>query len=125
MEAQENDSKRLDDTISWIISIYGQLDDRAKMEAGQLFPEIKEINTLSPFERALLELSNMCARNGKLLTAASARYAAKRFLPLATEQAKKETIEKACRWMNEYYNADRQCYFVQEDIAAFKKAMKE
>ena len=34
-------------------------------------------------------------------------------------------IEKACEWLNNFYSEDRHCYFVEEDIEAFKKAMEE
>lgn len=85
---EENEGKRLYYTLNWVISIYGQLDEKAKREAEELFPELKEISTLSPFERKLMELCNFCAHKGKILTAASARYAAKSFLSLAMEHKK-------------------------------------
>lgn len=34
-------------------------------------------------------------------------------------------IEKACEWLNNFYSEDRHCYFVEEDIDNFKKAMEE
>ena len=34
-------------------------------------------------------------------------------------------IEKACEWLNNFYSEDRHCYFVEEDIEDFKKAMEE
>jgi hypothetical protein len=34
-------------------------------------------------------------------------------------------IEKACKWLNNFYSEDRHCYFVEEDIDNFKKAMEE
>ena len=34
-------------------------------------------------------------------------------------------IEKACEWLNIFYSEDRHCYFVEEDIDNFKKAMEE
>lgn len=85
---EENEGNRLYYTLNWVISIYGQLDEKAKREAEELFPELKEISTLSPFERKLMELCNFCAHKGKILTAASARYAAKSFLSLAMEHKK-------------------------------------
>lgn len=43
----------------------------------------------------------------------------------AAEIAKKETIEKACEWLNNFYSEDRHCFLVKEDIEAFKRAMEE
>lgn len=42
----------------------------------------------------------------------------------AAEIAKEETIEKACEWLNNFYNEDRHCFLVKEDIDAFIKAME-
>ncbi len=42
-----------------------------------------------------------------------------------TEWADKAMIEKACNWLNDFYNEERHCYLVAEDIEAFIKAMEE
>ena len=41
------------------------------------------------------------------------------------EWADKTMIEKACNWLNNFYNEERHCYLVKEDIEAFIKAMEE
>jgi hypothetical protein len=38
---------------------------------------------------------------------------------------KEQLIDKACEWLNNFYSEDRHCYFVEEDIDNFKKAMEE
>ena len=37
----------------------------------------------------------------------------------------KDTIDKACEWLNNFYSEDRHCFLVAEDIKDFKKAMEE
>lgn len=41
------------------------------------------------------------------------------------EWADKTMIEKACNWLNNFYNEERNCYLVAEDIESFKRAMEE
>ena len=41
------------------------------------------------------------------------------------EWQKKQTIDKACEWLNNFYNEDRHCFLVKEDIEAFEKSMME
>ena len=43
----------------------------------------------------------------------------------AIEYGRKQMIEKACEWLNNFYNEDRHCYLVAEDIEAFKQSMEE
>ena len=43
----------------------------------------------------------------------------------AIEYGRKQMIEKACEWLNNFYNEDRHCFLVKEDIDAFIKAMEE
>ncbi len=43
----------------------------------------------------------------------------------AIEYGKRMTIDKACEWLNNFYSEDRDCYLVEEDIKAFRKAMEE
>jgi hypothetical protein len=38
---------------------------------------------------------------------------------------KEQMIDKACKWLNNFYSEDRHCYFVEEDIDNFKRAMEE
>ena len=42
----------------------------------------------------------------------------------AIEYGRKQMIEKACEWLNNFYNEDRHCFLVKEDIEAFKQAME-
>ena len=42
----------------------------------------------------------------------------------AIEYGRKQMIEKACEWLNNFYNEDRHCFLVKEDIDAFIKAME-
>lgn len=42
----------------------------------------------------------------------------------AIEYGRKQMIEKACEWLNNFYNEDRHCYLVAEDIEAFKQSME-
>lgn len=43
----------------------------------------------------------------------------------AIEYGRKQMIEKACEWLNNFYSEDRHCFLVKEDIDAFIKAMEE
>ena len=43
----------------------------------------------------------------------------------AIEYGRKQMIDKACEWLNNFYNEDRHCFLVKEDIDAFIKAMEE
>lgn len=43
----------------------------------------------------------------------------------AIEYGRKQMIEKACEWLNNFYSEDRNAYLVKEDIDAFIKAMEE
>jgi hypothetical protein len=43
----------------------------------------------------------------------------------AIEYGKKQVIDKACQWLNNFYSEDRHCFLVKEDIDAFIKAMEE
>ena len=38
---------------------------------------------------------------------------------------KKQLIDKAAEWLNNFYNEDRHCFLVKEDIDAFIKAMED
>ena len=38
---------------------------------------------------------------------------------------RKQMIDKAAEWLNNFYNEDRHCFLVKEDIDAFIKAMEE
>lgn len=37
----------------------------------------------------------------------------------------KDAIEKACEWLNNFYNEETHSYLVKEDIEGFRKAMEE
>ena len=43
----------------------------------------------------------------------------------AIEYGRKQMIDKACEWLNNFYSEDRHCFLVKEDIEAFKRAMEE
>ena len=43
----------------------------------------------------------------------------------AYEQGYKDAIDKACEWLNNFYNEDTHSYLVKEDIEGFRKAMEE
>lgn len=43
----------------------------------------------------------------------------------AIEYGRKQMIDKACEWLNNFYSEDRHCFLVKEDIDAFIKAMEE
>jgi len=43
----------------------------------------------------------------------------------AVEISKEDLIDKACKWLNNFYSEERHCYLVKEDIEAFIKAMEE
>lgn len=43
----------------------------------------------------------------------------------AIEYGRKQLIDKAAEWLNNFYNEDRHCFLVKEDIDAFIKAMEE
>ena len=43
----------------------------------------------------------------------------------AIEYGRKQMIDKAAEWLNNFYNEDRHCFLVKEDIDAFIKAMEE
>lgn len=43
----------------------------------------------------------------------------------AIEYGRKQMIDKACEWLNNFYSVDRHCFLVKEDIEAFKQAMEE
>ena len=36
----------------------------------------------------------------------------------------KDAINKACKWLNNFYNEDTHSYLVKEDIEGFRKAME-
>lgn len=38
---------------------------------------------------------------------------------------KERLINKACKWLSNFYSEDRHCYLVDKDIDNFKKAMEE
>ena len=38
---------------------------------------------------------------------------------------REEVIEKAVKWLNNFYSEDRHCFLVKEDIDAFKQAMEK
>ena len=42
----------------------------------------------------------------------------------AIEYGRKQMIDKAAEWLNNFYNEDRHCFLVKEDIDAFIKAME-
>lgn len=42
----------------------------------------------------------------------------------AIEYGRKQMINKACEWLNNFYSEDRHCFLVKEDIDAFKQAME-
>ena len=42
-----------------------------------------------------------------------------------SEAMRVKLIDKACEWLNNFYNEDRDCFLVKEDIDAFKQAMEE
>ena len=44
---------------------------------------------------------------------------------MVAEKMKQQMIDKACDWLNNFYNEDRNAYLVKEDIDAFIKAMEE
>ena len=41
------------------------------------------------------------------------------------KQGYKDAANKACEWLNNFYNEDRHCFLVKEDIEAFEKSMME
>ena len=43
----------------------------------------------------------------------------------AMEYGRKQLIDKAAEWLNNFYSEDRHCFLVKEDIDAFIKAMEE
>ena len=43
----------------------------------------------------------------------------------AIEYGRKQLIDKAAEWLNNFYSEDRHCFLVKEDIDAFIKAMEE
>ena len=43
----------------------------------------------------------------------------------AIEYGRKQMINKACEWLNNFYSEDRHCFLVKEDIDAFIKALEE
>ena len=38
---------------------------------------------------------------------------------------RREMLDKACEWLNNFYNEDTHSYLVKEDIEGFRKAMEE
>lgn len=42
----------------------------------------------------------------------------------AIEYGRKQMIDKACEWLNNFYSEDRHCFLVKEDIDTFIKAME-
>lgn len=42
----------------------------------------------------------------------------------AIEYGRKQMIDKAAEWLNNFYSEDRHCFLVKEDIDAFIKAME-
>ena len=40
-------------------------------------------------------------------------------------QERKHLLDKACEWLNNFYNEDTHSYLVKEDIENFRKAMEE
>lgn len=38
---------------------------------------------------------------------------------------KQHLIDKACKWLNNFYNEETHSYLVKEDIENFRKAMEE
>ena len=42
----------------------------------------------------------------------------------AIEYGRKQMIDKAAEWLNNFYNEDRHCFLAKEDIDAFIKAME-
>ena len=43
----------------------------------------------------------------------------------AVERERKYLIDKACEWLNNFYNEGTHSYLVNEDIDTFRKAMEE
>ena len=43
----------------------------------------------------------------------------------AIEYGRKQLIDKAAEWLNNFYSEDRHCFLVKEDIDEFIKAMEE
>ena len=43
----------------------------------------------------------------------------------AVERERERLIDKACEWLNNFYNEDTHSYLVKEDIEGFRKAMEE
>ena len=43
----------------------------------------------------------------------------------AIEYGRKQMIDKAAKWLNNFYSEDRHCFLVKEDIDAFIKAMEK
>ena len=43
----------------------------------------------------------------------------------AIEYGRKQMIDKAAEWLNNFYSEDRHCFLVKEDIDAFIKAMEK
>ena len=43
----------------------------------------------------------------------------------AIEYGRKQMIDKACEWLNNFYSEDRHCFLVKEDIDAFIRTMEK
>ena len=88
------------------------------------------MNSLSCFLDTLEEepISNDLEEAAKIYEEDAVFYASRRisdYFKAGAQWQKEQMIEKACVWLNNFYSEDRHCYFVEEDIDNFKKAMEE